>query len=89
MIEEQKLTNLNLSMEKGASWRGGFGNEIVAKIEDKLVGKIHIEVTRKKATRVMDKDIDLKHVEEVPICKLPQEIRDELLTVWRKIEKLL
>jgi hypothetical protein len=48
-----------------------------------------VEISRPTATKLFNRDIDLKQTEKVSIMSLPKEIQDELMSIYKRIAELL
>lgn len=90
MEETQKLRSLRLWYEDPTPITGGRGNVLLAYAADGgLKGEFQVDVTRKNATKVLGKDTDLTSNKVLPVNSLPEDIKNELILIFNKIEKLL
>lgn len=56
---------------------------------DNLQGFAHVDVIRKAATKVLGKDVDLKQTEQIELSRLPDDIKQDLIGIFKRIENLL
>lgn len=90
MEEKRKLKTLKLWYEDPTPIKGGAGNILLGYMGDGgLKGEFQVDIVRKGATKVLGKDVDLTSNEIIPVNKLPEDIRNELIAIFYKIEKLL
>lgn len=87
MQEIQKVKEVQFSVIK----RNAIVNfdPLKRDLKDFLQGSVHVEIIRKEATKVLGKDIDLKQTEQIDLSRLPDDIKQDLIDIYYRIEKLL